>query len=84
MPRQTCNVLSIEELADAAGLGAWIARQFSRALPLLMKQGFHSMEVIAMETGFSDSDRMRCAFLRTLGQPPQTIRRIARLEAVAS
>lgn len=37
-----------------------------------------------METGFSDSDRMRCAFLRTLGQPRQTIRRIARLDAVAS
>lgn len=89
------NVLSVEELADAAGLSA---RQFSRAFRsetgqspakavehlrveaarLLMEQGRHSMDVIAEETGFADSDRMRRAFLRTLGQPPQTIRRNAR------
>ncbi|WP_077964725.1 GlxA family transcriptional regulator [Ensifer adhaerens] len=89
------NVLSVEELADAAGLSA---RQFSRAFRsetgqspakavehlrveaarLLMEQGRHSMDVIAEQTGFADSDRMRRAFLRTLGQPPQTIRRNAR------
>lgn len=93
------NVLSVEELADAAGLSA---RQFSRAFRsetgqspakavehlrveaarLLMEQGRHSMDVIAEQTGFADSDRMRRAFLRTLGQPPQTIRRNAR-EGVA-
>ncbi|CAN7599099.1 GlxA family transcriptional regulator [Ensifer sp. ENS07] len=93
------NVLSVDELADAAGLSA---RQFSRAFRsetgqspakavehlrveaarLLMEQGRHSMDVIAEQTGFSDSDRMRRAFLRTLGQPPQTIRRNAR-EGVA-
>ena len=89
------SVLSVEELADAAGLSA---RQFSRAFRsetgqspakavehlrveaarLLMEQGRHSMDVIAEETGFADSDRMRRAFLRTLGQPPQTVRRNAR------
>ncbi|MBZ7925514.1 GlxA family transcriptional regulator [Ensifer adhaerens] len=89
------NALSVEELADAAGLSS---RQFSRAFRsetgqspakavehlrveaarLLMEQGRHSMDVIAEETGFADSDRMRRAFLRTLGQPPQTIRRNAR------
>lgn len=94
------NVLSVEELADAAGLSA---RQFSRAFRsetgqspakavetlrveaarLLMEQGRHSMDVIAVETGFADSDRMRRAFLRTLGQPPQTIRRNARRDLVA-
>ncbi|OCO98419.1 MULTISPECIES: GlxA family transcriptional regulator [unclassified Ensifer] len=93
------NLLSVEELADAAGLSA---RQFSRAFRsetgqspakavehlrveaarLMMEQGRHSMDVIAEETGFADSDRMRRAFLRTLGQPPQTIRRNAR-EGVA-
>ncbi|MFK0274735.1 GlxA family transcriptional regulator [Ensifer sp. NPDC090286] len=93
------NVLSVDELADAAGLSA---RQFSRAFRsetgqspakavehlrveaarLLMEQGRHSMDVIAEQTGFADSDRMRRAFLRTLGQPPQTIRRNAR-EGVA-
>ncbi|KQY69965.1 AraC family transcriptional regulator [Ensifer sp. Root142] len=89
------SVLSVDELADAAGLSA---RQFSRAFRsetgqspakavenlrveaarLLMEQGRHSMDVIAEETGFADSDRMRRAFLRALGQPPQTIRRNAR------
>lgn len=33
------------------------------------------------ETGFGDPDRMRRAFVRTLGQPPQTIRRVARQQA---
>ncbi|THK35884.1 GlxA family transcriptional regulator [Ensifer sp. MPMI2T] len=92
------GVLSVEELADAAGLSA---RQFSRAFRaetgqspakavenlrveaarLMMEQGRHSMDVIAEETGFADRDRMRRAFLRTLGQPPQTIRRNARESA---
>jgi hypothetical protein len=53
------------------------------AARLLMEQGRHSMDVIAEETGFADSDRMRRAFLRTLGQPPQTIRRYARESAIA-
>ncbi|CCF00400.1 Putative transcriptional regulator, AraC family (plasmid) [Sinorhizobium fredii HH103] len=94
------GVLSVEELADAAGLSA---RQFSRAFRaetgqspakavenlrveaarLMMEQGRHSMDVIAVETGFADPDRMRRAFLRTLGQPPQTIRRNARDSASA-
>ncbi len=42
------------------------------------------MDVIAEETAFADSDRMRRAFLRTLGQPPQAIRRNARESAMAS
>jgi transcriptional regulator GlxA family with amidase domain len=95
------GVLSVEELADAAGLSA---RQFSRAFRtetgqspakaveslrveaarLMMEQGRHSMDVIAEETGFADRDRMRRAFLRTLGQPPQTIRRNAREGASAA
>jgi transcriptional regulator GlxA family with amidase domain len=90
--------LSVEELADAAGLSP---RQFSRAFKeetgqspakavenlrveaarLLMEQGRHSMDVIADETGFGDRERMRRAFLRTLGQPPQAIRRNARAAA---
>jgi transcriptional regulator GlxA family with amidase domain len=50
------------------------------AARLLMEQGRHSMDEIAGETGFGDRERMRRAFLRTLGQPPQTIRRNARAE----
>ncbi|MDY0882349.1 GlxA family transcriptional regulator [Dongia soli] len=46
---------------------------------LLMEQGRLSMDVIADETGFADRERMRRAFLRAFGQPPQTVRRNARL-----
>jgi len=45
------------------------------AARLMIEQGRHSMDVIANEVGFFDRDRMRHAFLRTLGQPPQAIRR---------
>lgn len=89
------RALSVEELADVAGLSP---RQFSRAFRsetgqspakavenirveaarLLTEQGRLSMDVIADETGFADRERMRRAFLRTLGQPPQVIRRNAR------
>jgi transcriptional regulator GlxA family with amidase domain len=48
------------------------------AARLLMEQGRHSMDIIAGETGFADRERMRRAFLRTLGQPPQAVRRAAR------
>jgi transcriptional regulator GlxA family with amidase domain len=48
------------------------------AARLMMEQGRHPIEVIARQTGFADRDRMRRAFLRTLGQPPQAIRRHAR------
>ena len=33
------------------------------------------VEDVAMETGFGDSERMRRAFLRAFGQPPQAFRR---------
>lgn len=36
------------------------------------------VEQIASETGFNDPERMRRAFVRAFGQPPQAIRRIAR------
>jgi len=35
------------------------------------------VEDIALETGFGDSERMRRAFLRAFGQPPQALRRSA-------
>lgn len=50
---------------------------------LMMEQSRHPIDVVATETGFADSDRMRRAFMRTLGQPPQTIRRNARRDPVA-
>jgi transcriptional regulator GlxA family with amidase domain len=48
---------------------------------MMMEQGRHPMDVIAAETGFADRERMRRAFLRAFGQPPQAIRRNARSEA---
>ena len=48
------------------------------AARMLIEQGRHSMDAIADETGFGDRERMRRAFLRMLGHPPQTIRRNAK------
>jgi transcriptional regulator GlxA family with amidase domain len=53
------------------------------AARLMMEQGRHSMDEVARETGFADRERMRRAFLRAFGQPPQTIRRNARLGQAA-
>lgn len=47
----------------------------------LMEQSRHPIDVVARQTGFSDRDHMRRAFLRAFGQPPQVLRRNARNEA---
>ena len=51
------------------------------AARLMIEQSHHSIEIVARETGFVDRRRMRDAFLRSFGQPPQIIRRNARAEA---
>jgi transcriptional regulator GlxA family with amidase domain len=48
------------------------------AARLMVEQGRLAIDVVARETGFADPDRMRRAFLRAFGQPPQVIRRNAR------
>ena len=53
------------------------------AARLMMEQSRHPIDVIARQTGFADRDRMRRAFLRAFGQPPQVIRRNARAEIAA-
>ena len=50
---------------------------------LMIEQSRHPIDVIARQTGFADRDRMRRAFLRAFGQPPQVIRRNAWAEAAA-
>jgi transcriptional regulator GlxA family with amidase domain len=45
----------------------------------MLEAGRHSMEAVAAETGFIDTERMRRAFLRAFGQPPQAIKRAARV-----
>jgi transcriptional regulator GlxA family with amidase domain len=45
-------------------------------------EGSHRpIDAIAFETGFGDPERMRRAFLRAYGQPPQALRRAARANA---
>jgi transcriptional regulator GlxA family with amidase domain len=44
----------------------------------LLEQGRLSVDIVARETGFIDRDRMRRAFLRAYGQPPQVIQRASR------
>jgi transcriptional regulator GlxA family with amidase domain len=48
------------------------------AAKALIDAGTLALNVVADETGFGDPERMRRAFLRTLGQPPQAVRRVAR------
>lgn len=50
----------------------------------VMEQSSHPIEVVARQSGFSDRDHMRRAFLRSFGQPPQVLRRNARNEAIDS
>jgi transcriptional regulator GlxA family with amidase domain len=52
-----------------------VVRLRVEAARLMLEQTRHPIEVVARETGFADRDRMRRAFLRTVGQPPQEIRR---------
>ncbi len=52
------------------------------AARLMIEQGRHSIDLIARETGFGDRHRMRRAFMRATGIPPQAVRRSAREEAL--
>jgi transcriptional regulator GlxA family with amidase domain len=52
------------------------------AARLMLERSRHSVEQIAQQTGFTDSRRMREAFTRAFGQPPQAIRRNGRSLAV--
>lgn len=73
-PRQFSRVFR-EETGQSPAKA--IERLRVEAARLLMETSKHPIEVIARETGFGDRGRMRQAFLRTLGQPPQSIKRIA-------
>jgi transcriptional regulator GlxA family with amidase domain len=49
------------------------------AARLYIEDGRHSIDEVAQMAGFSDRERMRRSFLRAFGQPPQVLRRQARL-----
>src|SRR5262249_49081833 len=54
------------------------------AARLMIAEGRHPIDTIAAETGFRDRERMRRAFLRAFGQPPQAIKRALRAAAAAA
>jgi transcriptional regulator GlxA family with amidase domain len=58
-----------------------IERLRTEAARLMIESQHLPIETIAADTGFGDPDRMRRAFLRAYGQPPQVIRRANRTEA---
>ena len=47
------------------------------AARLMIEQSRHPVDVVARETGFGDQERMRRAFIRVFGHPPQALRGIA-------
>jgi transcriptional regulator GlxA family with amidase domain len=51
------------------------------AARVMIEQSRHTIDEVATESGFVDPERMRRAFLRTFGQPPQALRRNARMTA---
>jgi transcriptional regulator GlxA family with amidase domain len=53
------------------------------AARLMLENNRLTLDQVAAETGFTDRRRMREAFLRAFGQPPQTIRRSARSDLSA-
>jgi transcriptional regulator GlxA family with amidase domain len=52
------------------------------AARFMMEQQRHPVNVVAKETGFLDRERMRRAFNRTYGVPPEALRKNAQREAV--
>ena len=52
------------------------------AARLMMEQTRHPIDIVASETGFADRERLRRAFRRAVGQPPQARRRAAREGAI--
>lgn len=49
------------------------------AAKVMLEDGRHPLDIVARDTGFADRDRMRRAFLRFFGQPPQGLRRSLKL-----
>jgi transcriptional regulator GlxA family with amidase domain len=91
--------LSVERLAEAAHLSPrQFSRAFlaetgqspARAVEKLRVETAraliddgHSIDKAAAKAGFTDPERMRRAFHRAFGQPPQAIRRAARSQVAA-
>ncbi|KEX92764.1 AraC family transcriptional regulator [Pseudomonas umsongensis] len=74
-PRQFSRVFNAETGQSPAKAIESLRVEAAR---LMMETGRHSIDVVATETGFGDRERMRRAFLRAFGQPPQVIQRANR------
>lgn len=55
-----------------------VERLRSEAARSLIQSSAQSIEQVALAAGFGDPERMRRAFIRAFGQPPQALRRAAR------
>lgn len=73
-PRQFSRIFTEE---TGVSPGKAVERLRVEAARLMMETSHHQIEIIARETGFGDRERMRQAFLRAFGQPPQTVQRLA-------
>jgi transcriptional regulator GlxA family with amidase domain len=71
-PRQFSRVFR-EETGQSPAKA--VERLRVEAARLSMETTRHPIEVIARQSGFGDRERMRQAFLRAFGQPPQAIQR---------
>ena len=58
-----------------------VERLRTEAAKARIEHSDESIEGIAQAVGFADPERMRRAFVRTFGHPPQALRRIARRES---
>ena len=58
-----------------------IERLRAEAARLRLESSQEPIELIARDVGFADPERMRRSFLRVFGQPPQALRRVARVAA---
>jgi transcriptional regulator GlxA family with amidase domain len=56
-----------------------IERLRAEAARLLIENSVEPIEVVAKQVGFTDPERMRRAFVRLFGQPPQGVRRAAHM-----
>lgn len=71
-PRQFCRQFKLETGQTPAKA---VERVRAEAARELVEEGASSMEGIARRVGFGDTERMRRAFLRLYGLPPQAMRR---------
>jgi transcriptional regulator GlxA family with amidase domain len=74
-PRQFSRAFHAETGRSPAKAVESLRVEAARAM---MEEGQLPIDVVARETGFADRNRMRRAFLRAFGQPPQALRRNSR------